>query len=339
MVGEDFYKGGKTGYVNYVGRDIHAAFRNSDAELTSANVLAVDYCPGQVKLVPPVAITTHQKRGELTNQTTTHKGFGEGTITFPEHPATSAMPWIFVWGSCATSTDFTKTFTEASSYYYFGQHIEMENTSYAIRKDALGCYRKSYTFSWSQEGPCTHAYTDGVAKVIDTSANITRPTKLDYREPFPAGQFSHTFTYNSDSLGIVVLSGSFNRETTHKTHKVGDQFITDAIKTSKDDTLTFTVRMFRDFILTDLPETASSYASALTWYGKWWKNATSDFMALSATNLWIDKSTITMKKIADEDYIYEATFNAYPAGERSAVTANSFTPTVMDDLSSTYYGD
>ncbi|KKK77667.1 hypothetical protein LCGC14_2851300, partial [marine sediment metagenome] len=248
MAGEDFYKGGKVANVNYVGYDIVATFRNTDGELVSGNVISIDYCLGTVKLTPPKSTTTHYKQGEITTQATLHKGFGVGSISTPLHPATSGMPWMHTFtGVCSTSGDI-HTFTPGNSAYFYAYQFEMENTSYPIRQVALGCYRTHYRFEFGQEDACMHSYEDGVAKVIATSANITRPITHDFRPVFPAGQHTHTFTYNADSLGIVVLGGYLDRTINYKVFKTADQHITDIIKTSVNDEWGFTCRVFRDSV-------------------------------------------------------------------------------------------
>ena len=95
--------------------------------------------------------------------------------------------------------------------------------------------------------------------------------------------------------------------------------------------------IIKDTIINDLPETLGSYASALTWYGKWYKDSTSDYLAISATNLWLDKDTLSIEKIADDQYIYEGTFICYPGGQTSSFSYNVYTPTVVDDLSNVRY--
>lgn len=336
-----FYKLGKTAPVNWIGIDKTAAFRNSDAQLVSGNVRALDPCPEGIEFREPTAIVRHYRSGTKNPTDTQVVGYLPGELTVPSHYYRTGKWLALAIGTCSTSAaTVTHRLKETSAELYFFQlHCVMEHatSSNCLYRDLLGNAIRRWHFNFGQDDACRQNIDVAVAKPIDGSDLAVR-VAFEYSHAkvvYPAGQFTHTTTYGATSWGCSILSGDIELNNTLVHYKSGDQFPTSVHHKRRNWKLSLNVRLFNNTLLT-LPDTPTGYTTnALTFYGKYWANANSNYMAMSFTNLRMDRPM--GKLIPDEEYFWEGTIEFEPTGARVGVPANSHRTTVVDALSNTHY--
>jgi hypothetical protein len=136
-------------------------------------------------------------------------------------------------------------------------------------------------------------------------------------------------------VDVTWLGGTIECRNTSQFYRVGDEFPTEALWTRKDFTVTLEFMPYDKDII-DIPRKLESYAGAITLAQKVYRNATTDYMNFSFTNLYISKQ-VHGKKIDEADYYYHNTIELKPAGARTGVNANTTTLVVVDDLSGGKY--
>lgn len=335
-----FFKLGKKTVVNWIGIDKVATYRNTDSQLASGNVRAIDPCPDEIIFREPSPIVRYYRKGKNPYATEV-VGFLPGELTIPSHDYKTAKWITFAVGKCSTTVaTYEHIFQETSDELYFlGLHCAMEHATSAIchYRDLLGNTVKRWHFKFSQDDCCKQDLNIAVAYAIDGSDLVRQSFEHSYNKAvYPAGQFTHTTLYGAGvSWGCQILSGDIELNNTVVHYKQASKYPTSVLHKRRDWTIKLRVRLFNKTLL-QLPDSAVSYTTnRLSFFGKYWEDANSNYMQMSFTNLYMERPM--GKQIAEADYIWEGDINLTPAGARVGISACSVRIRAIDDLSNTHF--
>lgn len=268
-------------------------------------------------------------------------GYDPGMLSIPEHPTRTGKWWLYAVGSSSNSgagIPYSHLMRKSTTMKYLGVHGELEHqtTSKNVIRDMLGTVCTTAILKWGQDIPTTQRFDFQVAYAMD-GGNLERPTRFDYKKVFPSGQWDASLRYAASSAEVTHIGGEFTVNNKFDFTKSGSKYPTEAILLTQEYNLNLEMRYFGD-TLENLPDDPNDYSSnMLTFSNKIYRDSSVDYFDLSFNNLYLDKSSLTGRKIDESVYIWQGKGNFKVAGARTAVSAGKFQMTVLDDLSSGHY--
>jgi len=217
MTGENYQATGT--YIGWAKK--MATWRNGDAKLTAANVLASDKLIQVNELTEPIGMAEPRLKADsvVPKYETTRYSIGSLTATYAFQTGRLLYPFL---GGCATTDDdpaggyYTHALSTRTSQtpLNMGRHLERENETDAEseRIDILGMLPVSYHLECTESR--TQAYQSAswrVAYCKDTSTDdIAQPTEPAMRTFEWTNLTFPVFTYNSETIEASIIGFSFD---------------------------------------------------------------------------------------------------------------------------------